>query len=276
MNNLMIFEGNNVEVFDYEGRILFNPKHVAECLEIVDVNSSIRSFNEKQVIKLSNSNMHDMHFRKLHNTGENFLTESGVYKLIFKSKKENAEEFQDWVTDEVLPTIRKTGGYVNDDQMFINTYLPYADDVTKTLFSQIMHTVRDNNKKIEEQNKMITQKDTIIDNVISDGNIYAVGTVGKILKSYTNNKMGAKNIFTYLKKKSIIMDKVGTQNNNLPYDKYARYFNIKYTDLELGGFNKTISKLYFNTKGLKWFLHKLVEDEVMTTQQQDKAMQELQ
>lgn len=53
--------------------------------------------------------MHNMQFRKLHNTGENFLTESGVYKLIFKSRKEEAERFQDWVTDEVLPLIRKTG-----------------------------------------------------------------------------------------------------------------------------------------------------------------------
>ncbi|HBF2991242.1 TPA: hypothetical protein KOV54_003729, partial [Clostridioides difficile] len=53
----------------------------------------------------------DSHIRKLHNTGENFLTESGVYKLIFKSKKEEAEKFQDWVTDEVLPAIRQTGQY---------------------------------------------------------------------------------------------------------------------------------------------------------------------
>ncbi|ENZ9534566.1 TPA: toxin Bro [Clostridioides difficile] len=110
-NNLMIFEGKEVEVFEFEGKILFNPKHVAECLEISDVNSSIRKFNDNQVVKLTNSKMHNMQFRKLHNTGENFLTESGVYKLIFKSRKEEAERFQDWVTDEVLPSIRKTGAY---------------------------------------------------------------------------------------------------------------------------------------------------------------------
>lgn len=110
-NNLMIFEGKEVEVFEFEGKILFNPKHVAECLEISDVNSSIRKFNDNQVVKLTNSKMHNMQFRKLHNTGENFLTESGVYKLIFKSRKEEAERFQDWVTDEVLPSIRKTGVY---------------------------------------------------------------------------------------------------------------------------------------------------------------------
>ena len=111
MNNLMVFEGHNVEVFEWEDKVLFNPKHVAECLEIKDVNSSIRNFNEKQVIKLTNLDVHDMHIRKLNNRGESFLTESGVYKLIFKSHKEEAEKFQDWVTDEVLPTIRKSGIY---------------------------------------------------------------------------------------------------------------------------------------------------------------------
>jgi prophage antirepressor-like protein len=108
---LMLFKGKEVEVFEWNGKILFNPRNVGECLDIVDVNSSIRNFNEKQVIKLKNSDMHDMHIRKLNNAGENFITESGVYKLIFKSKKEEAEEFQDWVTDEVLPTLRRTGEY---------------------------------------------------------------------------------------------------------------------------------------------------------------------
>ena len=111
MENLMIFEGKEVEVFELNGQILFNPKHVAECLEISDVNSSIRNFNEKQVVKLKNSDMYNMHIRKLNNAGENFLTESGVYRLIFNSRKQEAEKFRDWVTDEVLPQIRKTGSY---------------------------------------------------------------------------------------------------------------------------------------------------------------------
>lgn len=111
MENLMIFEGHNMEVFEFDGQVLFNPKHVAEILGIADVKSSTRNFNDKQLVKLTNSKVHDMHFRKLHNTGENFLTESGVYKLIFRSHKPEAERFSDWVTDEVLPSIRKTGGY---------------------------------------------------------------------------------------------------------------------------------------------------------------------
>ena len=167
-NNLMVFEGHNVEIFEWEGKVLFNPKHVAECLEIKDVNSSIRNFNEKQVIKLTNSKMHDMHFRKLHNTGENFLTESGVYKLIFKSHKEEAEKFQDWVTDEVLPTIRKTGGYVNNDELFINTYLPFADDTTKSLFKGTLETVRKQNEVIAEQKKTIEHKEDVIIGLVDE------------------------------------------------------------------------------------------------------------
>ena len=115
MNNLMTFEGNNVEVFEIEGKILFNPYHVAECLGIKEARSVTRNFNEKQLIKVTNSDVQDMHFRKLNNAGENFLTESGVYKLIMRSNKPDAEKFQDWVTDEVLPSIRKHGAYATEE-----------------------------------------------------------------------------------------------------------------------------------------------------------------
>lgn len=113
---LMVFENKEVEVFEWNGQVLFNPRHVAECLGIKNVKDNISKMNEKQVIKLTNSKVGITDFRKLHNTGENFLTESGVYKLIFKSKKKEAEKFQDWVTDEVLPQIRKTGGYIPVDE----------------------------------------------------------------------------------------------------------------------------------------------------------------
>ena len=113
MNDLMIFEGHEVEAFELGGQVLFNPYHVGLCLELGDsaVRMAIAKMNEKQVIKITNSNVKDIDFRKLHNTGENFITESGVYKLVFKSHKPNAEAFADWVTDDVLPALRKTGSY---------------------------------------------------------------------------------------------------------------------------------------------------------------------
>lgn len=113
MNELMIFEGHEVEVIEINGQVLFNPYHVGECLELTDsaVRKAIGNMNEKQVVKLKNSDVNKSDIRKLNNAGENFLTESGVYKLVFKSHKPNAEKFTDWIADEVLPSIRKTGSY---------------------------------------------------------------------------------------------------------------------------------------------------------------------
>lgn len=113
MNELMIFEGHEVEVFELNGEVFFNPYHVGICLGMAagTVKDHMSKMSGKQVIKLKNSDVGSTNFRKLNNAGENFLTESGVYKLVFKSRKPNAEKFTDWVTDEVLPTLRKTGTY---------------------------------------------------------------------------------------------------------------------------------------------------------------------
>ena len=149
MNNLMIFEGNKVEVFEFEGRVLFNPKDVAKCLDIKDVNSVTRNFNDKQIIKLKNSDMHNIHIRKLNNAGENFLTESGVYKLIFKSRKESAERFQDWVTDEVLPTIRETGGYIPISK----------EESDEEILAKALLVAQ---RTLERKNKLLQEKEEII------------------------------------------------------------------------------------------------------------------
>lgn len=89
MNSLMIFEGKQVEVFEFEGKVLFNPYHVGECLDLGEsaVRMAIKKMNQNQVVKLKNPDVKDIDIRKLNNAGENFLTESGVYKLIFKSRK---------------------------------------------------------------------------------------------------------------------------------------------------------------------------------------------
>ncbi len=111
MNNLMVFEGRKVEVIELQGRILFNPYHVAAILGIKNVRENLRNFNENQVIKLTKSIVSSTDNLVIPTAGKLFLTESGVYKLIFKSRKPEAEKFSDWVTDEVLPNIRKTGSY---------------------------------------------------------------------------------------------------------------------------------------------------------------------
>lgn len=117
-SNHGIFEGHEIEIFELDGEILFNPYQVGECLEISDatVRDHMRKMNKNQVVKLTNSDVASTNIRKLNNAGENFLTESGLYKLLMKSRKPQAERFTDWVTDEVIPAIRKTGGYIPHDK----------------------------------------------------------------------------------------------------------------------------------------------------------------
>lgn len=113
-NNLLVFEGHNVEVFELNNVVYFNPRHVAECLDLSEsaIRMAIKKMTSNQVRKLRNSDVNLIDIRKLNNAGENFLTESGVYKLAFRSDKPEAERFTNWVTDTVLPQIRKTGGYI--------------------------------------------------------------------------------------------------------------------------------------------------------------------
>lgn len=98
----------------------------------------------------------------------NFITESGLYAVILRSDKPNAKKFRKWVTSEVLPTIRKTGGYVNNDELFISTYLPYADENTKLIFSQTLKTVREQNETIKRQQKEIIHKEDVIIGLVDD------------------------------------------------------------------------------------------------------------
>lgn len=87
---------------------------------------------------------------------------------LINERKEKLHKFKRWVTSEVLPTIRKTGGYVNNDELFISTYLPYADENTKLIFSQTLKTVREQNETIKRQQKEIIHKEDVIIGLVDD------------------------------------------------------------------------------------------------------------
>lgn len=70
-NEMMVFENHEVEVFECNGRVLFNPRHVAECLDLSEsaLRSAVSEMSEKQVVKLTNSDVHSMDFRKCNSSG---------------------------------------------------------------------------------------------------------------------------------------------------------------------------------------------------------------
>lgn len=126
------------------------------------------SVEDKQVIQKSQITT----LENIPNRGLTFVNESGLYALIFGSKLESAKKFKQWVTSEVLPTIRKTGGYVSNEELFINTYLPFADENTKLMFSQTLETIRKQNTLIKQQQEELHHKQEIINGFTEDIDIY--------------------------------------------------------------------------------------------------------
>ena len=105
-------------------------------------------------------------------TAATLINESGVYALIFGSKMDKAKEYKHWVTSEVLPTIRKTGGYVRNSEVFIQNYLPFADDTTKQLFRLTLDVVDKQNKQIASQQKEIAEKSSVIEEMTPKATYY--------------------------------------------------------------------------------------------------------
>lgn len=169
-SQLMLKIQNRIEVFENPifGQIrmvmvddepMFCLIDVCRALEIKNATDVAKRLDEDELTRLNLGGR----------AGEsNFITESGLYAVIVRSDKPNAKKFRKWVTSEVLPTIRKTGGYVNNDELFISTYLPYADENTKLIFSQTLKTVREQNETIKRQQKEIIHKEDVIIGLVDD------------------------------------------------------------------------------------------------------------
>lgn len=70
------------------------------------------------------------------------INEAGVYQLIFRSKLESAKQFQRWVFEEVLPSIRKNGFYV-------------SDNLSPNQVARLQYTVREQQKKLHKTQRML-------------------------------------------------------------------------------------------------------------------------
>ncbi|WP_322353695.1 BRO-N domain-containing protein [Bacillus toyonensis] len=106
----------------------FIAKDVCDVLDIKNPTQAIQKLDEDERIM----------FNIGRQGSANVINESDLYLLVMTSRKPQAEQIEKWVTEEVLPTIRKTGGYVNSEKLFVNTYLAHADDATKMLFKSTL------------------------------------------------------------------------------------------------------------------------------------------
>lgn len=157
-----------VRTVEISGEPWFVGKDVAVALGYTDYKHAILDHVDSEDRVNSKAQGHfDPEFGQ---RGTWLINESGLYSLILSSKLPSAKDFKRWVTSEVLPSIRKTGGYVNPSQsdLFLDTYLPFADQSTRLLFKTTLDTIQQQNNTIQQQNHTISHQEDIIRNLTSD------------------------------------------------------------------------------------------------------------
>lgn len=115
MNDLEIFKFNNNEV---RTKVINNEPYfaLADVCKILDIGnpSDVVYRLKKEGIELL-ERTDNLGFGRKRTYKMNFVNESNLYRCIFNSRKPEAEKFQDWVTSEMLPSIRKHGMYATDE-----------------------------------------------------------------------------------------------------------------------------------------------------------------
>lgn len=144
------------------------------------------------------------------------INESGFYSLVLSSKLPNAKKFKRWVTSEVLPSIRKTGGYVSNDELFIATYLPNVDESTKNLFRLNLQTIRQLNAKVDTQAKKIEAdkpKVEFAEQVHDSTNLSSIEDFAKALHD-EDIHIGRNKLYKWLRENKYLM------HDNVPYQQF--------------------------------------------------------
>lgn len=83
-----------------------------------------------------------------------FINESNLYKVIFQSRKSEAEKFTEWVTSEVLPSIRKTGGYIAGEENMTEDELVLK---AMSVLNRKVENLKEKNKQLQENNEKQNQ-----------------------------------------------------------------------------------------------------------------------
>lgn len=168
MEELQLFKNEDLElqiraVKNEDGSISVNLEDVARGLGFTQMK------NQKEYVKWERVVSYLKEFDFSPQVGKNsFIPESVFYLLAMKASNEVAKKFQVWVATDVLPTIRKTGGYVTNETQFVDYYFPEVDDDTKSFMVVSLQQIKKKNEIIEQQKKEIEYKEDIIIGLVDD------------------------------------------------------------------------------------------------------------
>lgn len=173
----------------------------------------------------------------------NIINESGFYTLVLRSRKPIAKPFRLWVTQEVLPSLRKTGAYIqpNREQEAIDHYFPTFSDELKLAMV----------KELQQKNEQLQQ---FYDDLLNTEGLLDMNTVAKELE------IGEYALFAYLRGKKIMFynkDKI-----NIPYERFRKEGKFKTKEVICPD-GKTRSVTYATRKGLDYIRKTMRKDGLM-------------
>ena len=168
------------------------------------------------------------------------INESGLYSLILSSKMPRAKAFKRWVTAAILPTLRRTGGYVGNGEMFIENYLPFLDEPYRNLFRLQMAAINQLNERIRHDQPLVE----FANQVSNTDNLIDMNAMAKLARA-ENIPVGRNKLYVWLKSMRVLMA------NNLPYQQFIDrgYFAVKESVFEVNGLKKTYQQTFVTGKG---------------------------
>ena len=187
-----------------------------------------------------------------------YINEGDVYRLIMKSKLPSAEKFESWVMDEVLPSIRKSGGYIAGQETMSDSEL-----MAKALLVA--------QKQIEQRNAIIEQqkakieadkpKTIFADAVSASKTSILIGDLAKLI-CQNGYKIGQKRLFEWLRENGYLI-KSGS-SKNMPMQRYVEQglFEIKESNVQNPDGSVRITKTTKITgRGQIYFVNKFIANE---------------
>ncbi|UBK76243.1 phage antirepressor KilAC domain-containing protein [Clostridium perfringens] len=217
MSNLMIFnnqEFGQIRVLDQNGESLFVGKDVAEILGYKDTSDALKRHVDSED-KLTRCFTDSGQSRKMI-----VINESGLYSLILSSKLPNSKKFKRWVTSEVLPQIRKTGGYIP-----IEESLSDAEIMARALMVA-QNTLKKKDEILKAKEIELSEKNKFINQIAISKNSLKVAEVAQIA-SKNGIKIGQNRLWAKLREWGLIKE-------SSKYDPKQRYIDCGYFEIVEG------------------------------------------
>lgn len=211
MNELQIFnspEFGQVRTIVKNDEVWFIGRDIAEALGYSDTKSALIDhvdIEDKNIFK--SGDLPPLNF-VIPNRGMTFINESGLYSLVLSSKLPNAKKFKRWITKEVIPSIRKHGGYLTPAK--IEEVLSNPDTIIK-LATELK---QERAKRIEHEQKIEADKPKVLfaEAVETAKSSILVGELAKLIKQ-NGIDIGQQRLFNFMRENGYLIKQKGSAYN---------------------------------------------------------------